>query len=301
MKHLIIGGGNLGKDLLLELNNPDLGVQPELLTKARGFDVTSRDAIEHMASRRPDTIWYCVGGGSVEENKPDHPDSALNYALNVEVPLLMAERLPRSIRLVFFSTDYCANEEDPSNPYDHARPVRSRYAMRKLEMEQRLTELGRHQTSVVRVGSLYGTHKPQKCLPYKILAKYGFSREPLRFPVNQVTPTPSRWLAAMLALNFETITGVGTHIHHCAPKGTVSVKDWALMILLGLREIDFFYRSSNTFDMERPLTSGLGCSFAAIPHWSELWGTYFNQRWYTPPSLKQLVPSIILGPEPGRT
>lgn len=291
MKHLIIGGGNLGKDLLLELNKPGNGIQPQLLTASRGFNVFDPKAIDQIKDLRPNTVWYCVGGGSVAENKIAHPDNRMNYFLNTEFPVELAKRLHRGTRLVFFSTDYCASEQDPTNPWKYGTPVKSMYAMRKLDMENRLIELDRTGTTIVRVGSLYGVHKPERTFPGKVLRRYGFNEEPYSFPLNRVCPTPTRWLAGMLVQNIDNISGAGTHIHHCAPTGSVSVYDWAMFCLMGLREkIRTTDQGLNKYDKERPLLSALECSFAKTPAWHELWQMYFKREWFVPKELRKQLP-----------
>lgn len=282
MKHLILGNGNLGKDIFLEINARRLG-EPKLLSKSKGLDVQNISAMKAVIEEmQPDHVWYCVGGGSVNESKMDHPLAKLSMELNAITPIRLAEMLPERIRLTVFSTDYVADESRTSNPFVQSPFMRSQYAMNKAYMEGQLKQMNRPNTSVIRVGSLYGVHNPENTFPGKILQNYANNDLMIKLPSNIVVPTPTRWAAAVMLSNPEELfCSYGTLFHHCAPEGGVSVKDWAKFILRGFRADDAFHWGKDFFDTERPLFSGLGTSFGdRKDYWFDLWTTYFNPEWF---------------------
>lgn len=284
MKHLILGAGNLGKDLLLELNKID-GACPEILSQSRGVGFSDYCALfEEIRKRKPSVLWLAVGGGSVPEAKIGTETHPRARYLNEILPSTLNIDVPPSCKVVYFSTDYVADEENPSDPTKHTSVIRSEYAKQKLAMEHWLLSQNKPNRAIVRVTSLYGIHKPEKTFPGKILKNFADKKGRLLFPQNKVTPTPTRWLASVLVNNFSKLFDEGkTSIHHCAPKGNISVKNWAKMVLEGIRETKEFvcsYDSIAHVDLERPYSSNLGCSFADVHHFLELWNVYYKKEWF---------------------
>lgn len=284
MRHAIFGAGNLGLDLFNEL--VQRGEQASIYSSgANGFSVENLDAVTSVLERgRFDVVWYCVGGGSVREAK-EQPERSQLYHLGI--PGWIMQKAPPSTCLVFFSSDAAADEDHPANPYACTVLPRSEFAVLKLELERQvLAEARRPRTAVVRVGSLFGSYKPLECFPGKLIAKFGF--DPLltlRIPSNLVTPTPTMWAAALLvneARHGGLFDDKRPLIHHCAPDGNLTLWDWGTFVLEGLRDQRDFCRDIY-YDRQRPLISGLGCSFVRKNwHWYDVWNTYFRQRWFTP-------------------
>src|SRR5690606_23511156 len=98
-------------------------------------------------------------------------------------------------------------------------------------------------------------------------------------PSNVVTPTPTLWLANMLSIHFEKLFNNGkTTIHHCAPRGNVTIRDWAILILERAK-MDYKLTNREFFDNERPHFSSLDCSFTKTAHhWHDLFEAYFKPR-----------------------
>lgn len=310
MKHLIIGGGNLGLDLLGEARRR--GHEAILLTKSRGFDCEKMvDLIGAVAKTDYDVLWYCVGGTKVGKAIGSYASST---RINVTMPLVVARVAPRSARLVFFSGEVCADESAPDRPErSNAAPV-GHFAQIKLAAEEHILRTERPFTTIVRVGPLYGARKPAETFPGRVLGAFGFNRDSsLEFPANLVTPTPSLWVAAVLIERLQAevagpsakrLAALGPHalpsveIVHCAPRGNVSVRDWAVLTLQGLREAHAF-APRQYFDLERPAFAALGCSFATAPHWHALWRVYFRQALFTPTELRHLLPGEQTAPPSG--
>lgn len=284
MKHLIFGAGNLGIDLKNEIIRQG-GDRRAVTTVslADGLDVRDRDEVLRALSKDEfDVIWYCVGQGSVNQAKENRNDAALIYGA---APRLIVERAPRNAKVILFSTDYVADEEHPDNPNETTQNPLSLYASIRRDAETFILRSNRPNTAVVRVGSLYGTHKPDKTFPGRILASFGKDSETrIRLPQNLVTPSPTLWLASILVTNLDKLfDSENATKHHAAPLGNVSVWDWGTFVLKGIREPSAFSRDE-FFDEERPKISALGCSFLEQNwHWSELWKTYFKPEWFTPP------------------
>lgn len=284
MKHLILGAGNLGKDLLLELNKIE-GACPEILSQSRGVGFNDYCILfEEIRKRKPAVIWMAVGGGSVPDAKIGTETHPRSRYLNEILPGTLNEDIPEACKVIFFSTDYVADEENPSDPTKHTSVLKSEYAKQKLAMEQWILSQNKSNRAIVRVTSLYGIHKPEKTFPGKVLKNFADKKGRLHFPQNRVTPTPTRWLASILINNLDNLfEKKGTSIHHCAPKGNITVVEWAKMVLNGIRENKDFinaYSSAVQVDLERPYLSNLGCSFADVHHFLELWGVYYKREWF---------------------
>jgi dTDP-4-dehydrorhamnose reductase len=276
MKHVILGAGNLGKDLEHELSSQGHGAV--LLSKSEGLnfkDLITFDTVKDLA---PDVVWVSVGGGSVPEAKLDSKSYETAKYLNQTFPITLNYDLPATTRIIFFSTDYCADERTPSNPESYTSNPRSEYAKQKIEMENKILGSNTPNRAIIRVGSLYGFHKPWKTFPGKILNNK--ERRPLSLPQNLVTPTPTRWLAFTLANSLDVLfSEEGTRIHHCAPEGNVSVANLGRHILSHSEVIP--REDKEKFDNERPHISQLGCSFVEVDHWLELWNVYFKKDDFT--------------------
>jgi dTDP-4-dehydrorhamnose reductase len=284
MKHLILGAGNLGKDLLLELNKIE-GACPEILSQSRGVGFNDYCVLfEEIRKRKPSYIWVAVGGGSVPEAKLGTETHPRSRYLNEILPGTLNEDVPESCKVIFFSTDYVADEENPSDPKQHATAFKSEYAKQKFNMERWILGQNKKNRAIVRVTSLYGVHKPEKTFPGKVLKNFVDPNKKIHFPQNKVTPTPTRWLASVLSQNVDKLFNEsGSSIHHCAPKGNLPVREWAMLVLEGVRDKKDFmrvYDSPIQVDIERPYTSNLGCSFADVHHYLELWNVYFKREWF---------------------
>lgn len=296
MLHTVIGGGNLGLDLFKELKTAGNAVG--LLTRTNGWDFRCVDQLPPIAG---DVIWVCVGQGSIAEADKDRHEAEEIY---VKAPMALLERLANPEALViFFSTDYAADEALP-NRADRFNPApKSLYAALRCTFERDLARLNRDRTVVIRVGSLYGLHKPHRTLPGRLLANLGFAEGKIDLPLNMITPTPTRWLAATLVENFDSLhTRRGVVFHHLAPAGAVSVRDLGRFVLAGLREPKD-YDKRERYDESRPRISNLGCSLKGVhvPHWYDLWRTYFRARWFTPRAFLERLPPSALNEDTGET
>lgn len=297
MRHAIFGGGNLGMDLRSEIAR-QTGTTPAMFSRFNGFDINDHKALMEVIERGHFShIWYCVGAGSVDDAKRRPVETR---EIHVNSPAFLLGFAPSETRLTFFSSDYAADEDHPSDPMRRASSPRSTYAAMKLELERLVMESERPFTSVVRVGSLYGTAKPEQTFPGKIIERFGFSDAKVRLPQNLVTPTSTLWLAATLVQHLDALhLPAGPTLHHCAPRGNVSVMDWGIIVLNGLRDkfaFDRFHQRSIFFDPERPAMSGLGCSLmraSRVPHWFDVWRTYYRTRWFTPLALQARLPTGI--------
>lgn len=291
MNHLIFGAGNLGIDLKNEIirqSGERRGV--EVVSLSEGLDVRNPQAVRDKCLSHPwDVVWYCVGYGSVAQAKENYQEAFQIYS---RIPEAIASFVRPETRVIIFSTDYVADENDPSNPQARTTNPLSEYANIRSYAENRWMLNDRPNSAIIRVGSLYGTHKPAQTLPGRLLNAFGRDTESrIRLPRNLVTPTPSLWLASILVANLDKLTtDEGASIHHCAPKGNVSVWDWGTFVLQGIREPSAFV-PDEFFDEERPKISALDCDFLEQNwHWSELWKTYFKAEWFMPPEIEEPAP-----------
>ncbi len=289
MRHAVLGAGNLGMSLQLELKRHDHSVA--MFTRSMGFDVTNPEHRARILSEHFDVIWNCIGGGSVAEAKADPAKAAL---IHHDVPLALANGLRDETKLVLFSTDYAAAEHQPNRAAFRTDSPRSIYAALKCEMENSVMALRRTNVTIVRVGSLFGPFHPDRTLPGKIIKNFGFSTGLIRLPDNEITPTPTIWLANELVESLTDLFG-SQHcsIHHAAPNGNISVKDFGRFVLKGLRDgADF--NSATYVDQERPEFSALGCSFDRVPHWFPIFQHYFRLPQFTPRERLSMLPADTL-------
>ena len=270
--------------------------EPELLSKSKGVDCTNMDSMFQAIERaKPNYVWYCVGGGSVSESKRGSPHAEQSLLLNLKAPMFLNDHLDENIKLVVFSSDYVADESRPDASFANVREARSVYAELKRSLELYMLANQRKNTSIIRVGSLYGVHKPENTFPGKIVRNFGFSDTKIKLPSNIVVPTPTRWLAGMLIQHLDQLCpDWGTSIEHVAPTGGITVKDWAMFVLEGLRDSSAFDWGKDFFDLQRPLFSGLNCSLSKEQvHWFDLWKLYYHPDWFTPREFKDQLPEAL--------
>lgn len=282
MKHLILGAGNLGISLASELQGE--GSDAVIASKNSGHipvDVLNQNDLRALIlSAEWESIWYAVGGLSVKESS-ENPDLAM--AIHRRVPREILTSISRKTKLVFFSTDYVADEvNEPANPEKRTLAPRSDYARIKIEFEKDVIERSnRPNTAIVRVGSLYGPHRPEFTFPGRILKAFGTTDVRIRLPSNLITPTPTAWVARMLKAYMGSLfSPLGARTHHCAPAGNCSVKDWAKLVLSGLRDPGAFL-PDEFYEDSRPHFSAMGLSFSdANAHWHDLWLQHFQLSQY---------------------
>lgn len=257
--HLVLGNGNLGRSLANQL--AQRGLTYKLLDKSE-FCYPEKT----LLMDKPTHVWCCIGAGSVNRAKEDFNGV---ISTHVQLPIHLMKTLPEKVKLVFFSTDYVADEKNPSLPLHKTSEPRSLYALSKLWLEQSVVFSKRANTCVVRVGSLYGRHFPERTFPGRLRANYPVPG-PVTLPRNLVTPTPTDWLAeGLLDTQSKFMFTPSPCIKHCAPKGNVSVAHWGRLIL------DKSYTVYEAgYDEERPKISDLNCSFWPPEDWKELWEKY---------------------------
>jgi dTDP-4-dehydrorhamnose reductase len=261
-KHYVIGAGNLGMSLYKRLI--ETGCEAELLSKSTGYNILDVERNDSFYTDPSSTIWYCLGYGSVEQAK-ENPEQAMFFHFDQPYQLLFQARGS----LIFFSSDYAADEYRPDDSLRNSPNPRSAYARLKIMLEMSVIALARPRTTIIRVGSLYGTHKPLNTFPARIIANRQ-EVEAKGLTANFVTPTPTDWLADKLVWNFKKIiSDDGPTIHHCAPAGGVTIAEWGSLVL-GKNV------KGPRYDNERPMYSSLGCSFADFSHysWRDLWSEF---------------------------
>lgn len=267
--HVIIGKGNLGCDLEIELRAVK-GNQVFMLSPSAGFQ-WPRDH-QKLMDLSPDVVWVTAGSGSVEKA---HTHDGLQSTIETHtyLPISLALSLPNKVGLVVFSSDYAASEADPGNPARHNQRARSLYACSKVWMEHGLITLKRSKTAIVRVGSLYGIHFPDRTFPGKIIMKYPHPCE-VQLPANLIAPTPTDWAAGIAAKNMDKLfSSEGTTVHHLAPFGNTNITGFAKRILGKDYNI-----VSKGFDQMRPQFSSLGCSLTNVKSpWHDLWDARARQ------------------------
>ena len=244
MRHLVLGNGNLGNSLANELlkKYPDVMI----LTASNGWRYPDR-GLTAIYDFYPDHIWVTCGAGSVEQAKVSYIPFT---DLHIRLPIELTQKTNTRTSLHFFSTDYVLDNE----------PQQSLYALSKQHMEAAIKIIKRPKTYVYRVGSLYGTYKPNQCFPYKL--KKNSLKNTIKLPDNRVIPTPTDWLAKVLINNLEHLP-YETKNYHVAPQSDCSVRVWGEKILGVPIE-------SNDLDLSRPLLTTRP-TITTQETWLDLW------------------------------
>ena len=243
MRHAILGNGNLGSALVKECLK--YSMEFKVFSTVTGWKYPT--SLQKIYDYSPDHVWVTVGAGSVEQS---HTDYKSFVDLHIRLPMELAQTLNSCVNLHLFSTDYC-----------NVTP-QSLYALSKKHMEESVILMERPRTFIYRVGSLYGTAKPQKCFPYKL--KKNATNKKIALPPNCVCPTPADWLAQELMApileleQFKELTPITI-----APGGCVTVKEWGEMILG--EEVDMA-----AMDKLRPMEC-THTKWRPAPIWLELW------------------------------
>lgn len=261
MRHAILGNGNLGNSLAKEFvkRNHEF----HIFSASTDWKYPSEGLIK-IHDYLPDHVWTTVGAGSVEQANTNFVPFS---DLHIRLPMELAQSLNAGITLHLFSTDYCAV------------PAQSLYALSKQCMEEAVQMTGRAKTYIYRVGSLYGTNRPQKCFPYKI--KKASLNKKIKLPLNCVSPTPVDWLAKTLVDAIDTDTFKPLSPTLVCPKDCVTVKGWGELILGEELEMKEFPNGLNSCSL-RPLgcvhhnaneisISNLSQKEVQPPTWLELW------------------------------
>ena len=253
-RHLIIGGGNLGIDLHLALTNA--GYEADIYTAKSGFGYP-KNTVRELPLELAKWVWVTVGAGSVGEAKKSFlPFIDLHLRLIAD----LRENLTPDVNLVCFSSDYAVGEPQ------------SLYALSKKMMEDYVNKLPLKNTWVVRVGSLYGTHKPDTCFPSKIRRNFESNPLPITLPSNKVQPTPTAWVAQTLVKSFAVIDRLKSVFNknlNMSPCDNITLSQWANLAIPEGKFIE------GNLDIERPTASLIGNDFILpTPGCAELWRKY---------------------------
>ena len=208
MKHVVIGGGNLGIDIM-RYGMSHTTDSFKLFTASNGFRYPC--SIDPILDEIPDHVWVTIGAGSVEGAvKNFNPYADLHIRLVMELA-----QASTSYTLHVFSSDYTSE------------PLKSLYAYSKYSMEKLLQILDRPKTNIYRVGSLYGQHKAAQTFPHKLLKNYPKPCDVV-VPENEVVPTPTDWIAKEVLSNVRTKK---TQYYNVLPSGITNIVEWAKLIL----------------------------------------------------------------------
>lgn len=191
MRTLIIGRGNLGRDLERAFRLRGGSSSVSLLPYNGGQNILNFNLYSEPA---PDIVFLCNGGFSVEPSEQD-PSSALFHLLHV--PVHLRQILPAGTTLVCFSSNYA---EDPSLSL-YARLQRQKEILLNQMAEQ--DQWGR--TFVFRVANLYGNYLPLRGFPGKLVRRIMLGETIERMATNDMKPTHTRWLAECIAHHHEEL------------------------------------------------------------------------------------------------
>lgn len=254
-RHVVLGRGNLGTDLDLALRKAG----HEVFTPSVGsYRYPGQLPVGHLMDA--DFVWCAIGAGSVEAAKEDFRPF---LDLHVRLPMELAQHLPEKARLILFSTDYCS---------EPGFMDRSLYSLSKRMMEHSMILSKRENVRVYRIGSLYGSHRPDRTLPGKLARRLEIDHRVIELPVNRCRPTSTQWLAEKLVAHQEE--HMGHLITTAAPMGVTTVLDWAK---------EMFPDRANQFqsrgiDESRPVILESGSLFGRVTpdgeDWRSVWRRY---------------------------
>lgn len=177
-KHLVIGLGNLGMDIFNALKlqgNEVSALAPKEIHKRPSWTEVAKAASLY------DFVWYCIGGGSIEETKR-HP--IIMERIHVMIPYQISMWLKEDARLILFSSDYALDSS------------LSTYAKLKSKMEK---QFNNHDNVIIfRVNCLYGFHQPEKSIFWKLLKSRYLNLDHFSISDIMVSPTNTKTLARFL-------------------------------------------------------------------------------------------------------
>lgn len=260
MRHIIIGAGNLGLDLHITLKEKNFEVG-KILSRSTNFDVLKTD-LSDLKEYNPSVLWYTVGAGSVSQAKQDFLPF---IGLHLKALIRLKQELPLC-KIITFSTDYCADSRFPTSP--NITDPNSLYAYSKAWVEDYVNFMYKENPNIhaVRIGSLYGSHFPEKTFPGRLRANFS-SQQVVKLPINLATPTPTSWLAKILV---ENLGDIGNPVHHLAPSEPITISNWGRTILGPQYEV-----VDNGLDTSRPEISDLGNDISCDnPSCLYLWEKY---------------------------
>lgn len=255
MKHVVIGGGNLGLDIMQHGWGRD-NYELKVFTLKRGFKYPT--SLDPVLDEMPDHVWVTAGAGSVDRAK-------LNFTpfadLHIRLVMELAQKLPDHTWLHTFSTNYATDST-------------SLYSISKRTMEELLESYGRKHSRVYRVQSLYGWHKPMKTFPYKLMKNHPQPGR-LTLPPNEIVPTPTSWLAKTLLDNLDKLTKYPYHnVFSLAPNDKTTACEWAQLILGDKYEVE-----PGDYDKDRPINTFSGCDILDnVETWRDLWDSNWNNQ-----------------------
>ena len=260
MKHVVLGGGNLGLDLMKRgMQNDD--DEFKLFTASQGFKYPT--SLDPILDELPDHVWVAIGAGSVEGAVKDFTPYA---DLHIRLVMELAQKLPPHVWLHTFSTNYVLESA-----------MLSLYAFSKHTMEKLLTIMDRPKTRAYRVQSLYGWERLSKCFPVKVLMQNQSKKGKIPFPTNPVTPTPTAWLAEQLIQPSDWGNdNSGFHIRTVVPGGSVPTHEWAQLILG-----DGYKVVADGLDPYRPCLENCNCAGyeeVNTDHWRDLWDKHWVKQ-----------------------
>lgn len=238
MKHIILGAGNLGQDLALELEGAGHEVK---LLKREDFSYPRHNVgyigyyDDHFNA---DVIWNCIGCGSVNEGINTFSGQ---FSVSAGLTQKLVKFFPDKT-VITFSSDY-------------AREPKSLYGLNKKFQDQLVEFLQGQGASIrsIRVTGLYGSHFPEKGLPLKLL-KNNYEKDYVDFPSNKVCLTPTDWLAERIVKDLDLILSE-KKIFSIAPAQPVQVRRIAILMLEEVGEcLDGLKKKYGTkgFDTSRP-------------------------------------------------
>lgn len=265
--HVVIGKGKLGVALTETLMRKNQEVR--MFSQSTGYFYPNPTGIKPILDASPDYVWCCVGAGSVEECRNNYERALL---LHVALPAKLLRNCAPKTKVILFSTDYVADENESWNPKSYSVRFKSEYALSKFTMENQFYWENRKNSACIRIGNLYSVrYFPEKCFPMKAIIN-AQGKNVLYFPENEVTPTPVEWLAEYLVENLNELTAFGPVVHHVAPDHSVSILNWAKHFIPEKIQI-----LSSGLDPYRPARCALGCSLGKVPTWQDLWA-YHGQE-----------------------
>jgi len=273
MKHIILGAGNLGIDLYLKLEELGHDVTLFCSKKIEVFNCIEWSyglyGVDMLKDYSPDVVWNCIGCGSVQEA---NDSMSAQFSLCVGLTQKLVVSFPGKF-VITFGSNYATGTID------------SLYALNKKFQDDLVSYYdkfkNREQVATVKcieIGNLYGRHRPEGTLPYKLLKSF-LKSSIVELPENLICPTPSDWVASEIARDLMPFLCSEMVFFHLAPKDKVSILDFARNLLEDPGcELSRIYRSKG-INSYVPMVTNIERSHI-VPHqfmpptWSDLFKPY---------------------------
>lgn len=222
MKHLVLGNSNLAYDLNLALLDEDYEVRHHRPDKGANI-------VYHIDFSTADAIWVAMDDMTHHQSEADYKQAFMKL---MEIPLDVVKMSRPDQKIVLFSDACVGDEQNPEDLFAWNDDIKSWKQLALQTLQLALRKHYRQNVCIIRTSNLYGIHKPEQCLP----GLWRMGKLDLVESSNRICPTPTDWLAEIMARTFKQENALlfdkeHTILHALCPDGSVRVSEFAKRVV----------------------------------------------------------------------